>query len=381
MTTVLAIASPPEPKFDPPPAGTAPVFVVNPGEVVTAITGMFVTLTPGRARVIKSAHAKPGDVVLTFSSGEGIHRAWFQGQWFEIDEKSEAVIIDRRKSVWWVEIKNAQGQTGWTDQTIEFDGIDRLGGPYPDAFRFYRMREVDRRAWTVLRPGVDIKPFVGETGTFTVAEFEPGAQSFTHHHTQEQFNLGLEGDLAVSIGGHPVSLAPGAGAIVTPDAEHFVINNGKTRAKMLEFQPIRRLDLLPPRPAAAYPIGADATPVAANQLFATNFNTTSSDPAWTTEPEGYRSKTLRGATAGFTIFDIPATARQPINLRPGGARSEQFFYVLSGLVEFMSGPQSQGLGTGELLLVPQATSDLQLRLLGGARGVTAPARVLRFDPR
>jgi quercetin dioxygenase-like cupin family protein len=112
--------------------------------------------------------------------------------------------------------------------------------------------DVSSLPWTQLRPGIQIKPVVGQIGTFVFAEIEPRAQTVPHHHTHEQANLGLAGSSEIAIGGMTHRLAPRVGTVAPPDAEHFIANPGTVTATLLEFQPIRRLDLLPPRPSLTY---------------------------------------------------------------------------------------------------------------------------------
>jgi hypothetical protein len=63
----------------------------------------------------------------------GIYKAWFRGhvinEFGEFDEKgSFAEIIEKPKSVWWVQIRNSRGQTGWTDQPDSFSNKGACGG-------------------------------------------------------------------------------------------------------------------------------------------------------------------------------------------------------------------------------------------------------------
>jgi hypothetical protein len=150
-------------------ANGAIVFTVHKGETVTALTGVVVTTSPGRVRFREPAdltwadletvdvggmtvrrpsqtgvlHMEPGDTLylLTYH-GEGSTAAWFKGRLYEdldgamaffngacTNDPSRCVgrIVEPPRRVWWVQIKNARGQTGWTNAPEKFDGKDALG--------------------------------------------------------------------------------------------------------------------------------------------------------------------------------------------------------------------------------------------------------------
>src|SRR4030095_9797965 len=116
------------------------------------------------------------------SSSEGMHRAWFRGKWFTFEQVTRDQIVLGPKWIWWVKIKNARGQIGWTDQTFEFQGVDVLGGPDPSPYRFYHAEYLPRAEWTVRAPGILIRPIVGATGTLTIADVQPGAMTVLPPH-------------------------------------------------------------------------------------------------------------------------------------------------------------------------------------------------------
>jgi hypothetical protein len=131
------------------------VFTVPRAATVTALTGVVITVKAGRVRFRQpislqvigrlgsptvpedgSLHVEPGETLhlLTYH-GEGFTKAWFKGRVYEIDgseffnglcEKApnqcNGQILERPERVWWVQIRNAQGQIGWTDQPEKFDG-------------------------------------------------------------------------------------------------------------------------------------------------------------------------------------------------------------------------------------------------------------------
>ena len=128
------------------------VFSVRKGETITAITGVVVTTSPGQVRFRKpfvlsslsgSIHVEPGETLyLLTNRGEGFTKAWFKGKFYDEVDGSTAffndicatdpnrcagAIVNQSKQVWWVQIKNAKGQVGWTNEPDKFDRIDALG--------------------------------------------------------------------------------------------------------------------------------------------------------------------------------------------------------------------------------------------------------------
>ena len=87
-----------------------------------------------------SVHVEPGEklYLLTYR-GEGFTRAWFKGKFYEELDGSRAffndicatdpnrcagAIVEQPNQVWWVQIKNAKGQIGWTNKQDKFDRKD-----------------------------------------------------------------------------------------------------------------------------------------------------------------------------------------------------------------------------------------------------------------
>ncbi len=134
----------------------APVaFRVRKGERVTAVTGVVVTHRAGRVRFDRPmtlssrtgpVHVEPLDTLyLLASRGEGVATAWHKGQvYFDLDGSAflraacgptpntcQGTIIQKPLSAWWVQVRNAKGQAGWTNQPDRFDGKSVTAGPSP----------------------------------------------------------------------------------------------------------------------------------------------------------------------------------------------------------------------------------------------------------
>jgi hypothetical protein len=121
-------------------------FTIKSGEWVRGITGVVVTTRPGISKVLEkmtvgegpSVAVSPGDLLYTLHYvGEGYDLFWFQGRTYS-DQISgdrdpdppppgtKIQIISRPQAVWWVKVRNAKGQVGWTDQTDRFTNMDQF---------------------------------------------------------------------------------------------------------------------------------------------------------------------------------------------------------------------------------------------------------------
>jgi hypothetical protein len=121
-------------------------FTIKPGEWIRGLTGVVITSQPGVSKVLvkmilgadRSVNVSPGDLLYTLHyAGEGYDLFWFEGKTYS-DQISgdpdpdppppgiKIQIISRPKCVWWVKIRNAKGQVGWTDQTDRFTNMDQF---------------------------------------------------------------------------------------------------------------------------------------------------------------------------------------------------------------------------------------------------------------
>jgi len=131
-------------------AGSPVAFTLAKGDHVMAITGIVVTMKPGRVQFKKDAdmsssagmlHVTPRDTLylLTYH-GEGESAAWFNGRFYDWVDGSEFInglcgrrlvcngtIVEKPESVWWIRLRNMKGLTGWTTEPEKFDNKDRFG--------------------------------------------------------------------------------------------------------------------------------------------------------------------------------------------------------------------------------------------------------------
>jgi hypothetical protein len=130
----------------------AVTYELRPGEKVTAVTGIVVTLKAGlvqfrEPRILSSScgetRIEPGQTLylLTYQ-GEGFTKAWFNGRLCEDMDTVEfyngvcdirpsrcaGKIIEPSKTEWWVQVRNRVGIVGWTHEPEKFDGKNAIGG-------------------------------------------------------------------------------------------------------------------------------------------------------------------------------------------------------------------------------------------------------------
>jgi hypothetical protein len=119
-------------------------FTVAQGEQVDALTGVVVVSRPGRARAARDVtieglgDLRAGDEVSVLHPlGEGYWLVWRDGKKGsgQVGEKSvrpgpwdpELNPIETPEFTWWIQIKDARGRTGWTDEPDHFGNKDRCG--------------------------------------------------------------------------------------------------------------------------------------------------------------------------------------------------------------------------------------------------------------
>jgi hypothetical protein len=132
--------------------GAPSAFQLQAKDKVTALTGVVLTVKPGRVQFPKPIdldaytdgviHIEPGETLyLLTSHGEGEFMAWFKRkQYLHLDgvafsngvcevypERCTGKIIERATTEWWVQVRNRLGKVGWTSETEKFDGKDRYG--------------------------------------------------------------------------------------------------------------------------------------------------------------------------------------------------------------------------------------------------------------
>lgn len=234
--------------------------------------------------------------------------------------------------------------------------------------------DVPSLPWTDLQPGIQIKPVVGATGTFVYAELDAGARTPAHHHTQEQANFGLGGSNEISIGGRAYPLGRSGGTLTPAEAEHFIGNAGAGRAGLLEFQPFRRLDLLPPRPAPSFPSAPSAVSVPEDAVVSLDFQYATA--GWESTSRGVRRKALTGATCVMVVWDMIGSDNTATDIGARATRAERFAYIAAGKVDATIGGAVRKLGPGTLLLIPRGLARVPVKVASREHAV-----IVGFDQR
>lgn len=99
------------------------VFRANKGERVKAITGVQVITSAGRLTVIKpvvenGVRLNRGESFDFIRAGEeGGYELWYKGKGLWVEGTVYFQVIKNLEYVWWVKVKNAKGQIGWTKQS------------------------------------------------------------------------------------------------------------------------------------------------------------------------------------------------------------------------------------------------------------------------
>ena len=111
-------------------------FNVKKGEKVKALTGVVITTQYGVVKVLRAAtvdgvRVKAGETLymLTYQ-GEGVYTTWYKGRLLsagELENNQSFKVISHPKAVWWIQIRNKRGKTGWTNLPDNFDNKDRCG--------------------------------------------------------------------------------------------------------------------------------------------------------------------------------------------------------------------------------------------------------------
>jgi hypothetical protein len=110
------------------------------GDRVTGLTGVVITLKPGKAFIKKAgtlgegkniAGVKQGEELYLLNYvGEGYYKFWLRGRIYSDQMAGGNDIVNLLKepqTVWWVKVKDRQGRTGWSKQTNHFNGMDACG--------------------------------------------------------------------------------------------------------------------------------------------------------------------------------------------------------------------------------------------------------------
>jgi len=110
-------------------------FLIQPGEEFTAAKGDLYTLQFGFVSVMRPVEKQrqkfdPGDILYVLSYQAYDYYLWRRGRifatvafWYPSGDNTDGVLYKQEPvMVWWVQVKNAQGQTAWLPLQLRFNG-------------------------------------------------------------------------------------------------------------------------------------------------------------------------------------------------------------------------------------------------------------------
>jgi hypothetical protein len=113
-----------------------PAFTLDAGEAVEGVDGVLVTLRPGRARALTGVElggvrvGKDEEVLVLGHSGAGALRLVAHGRVVVTGPAPGAArfrLLAEPRTVSWVQVRNRQGETGWSNEPERFDGTAGCG--------------------------------------------------------------------------------------------------------------------------------------------------------------------------------------------------------------------------------------------------------------
>lgn len=132
---------------------------------------------------------------------------------------------------------------------------------------------------------------VTAANSLALAVVPSGYHQTVHHHDQEQFALGVEGELDYAIGGVVHRIGPNGASFPPSNVAHGMSNDSGEASLMLEFQPVRREDWLPPHPQVRQPQSSEPKALDAAQSVTLDYGLSSD--GWRIDATGARAKILQ----------------------------------------------------------------------------------------
>jgi hypothetical protein len=128
---------------------TAPIaFTVDRWDWVRAVTGVSIISQPDVIRFVRDTQRpvdrRKGDTLEVLQyTGEGFGTIWLDGRVIEgadlsriyngaCGDECDGRVERPGRRVWWIQVENAEGIVGWTDEADAFGNKDALGGPWEE---------------------------------------------------------------------------------------------------------------------------------------------------------------------------------------------------------------------------------------------------------
>lgn len=208
-----------------------------------------------------------------------------------------------------------------------------------------------------------IRKIMGEVGTFMFGTFKAGWKNTPHHHTHEQINIGVTGAFNIVTPTTPHNVSRLHGLVIPPDVMHGNDVSGETQDPLLiEFQPVRRVDFPPEREKVAFKVADAATPAPADMDL--DFRPETS--GWQNHASGARMNIKRGKGVAISAWQLPASTREAVEIRPQVPGAELFVYVLDGDVEATVGGDKYAASTNVLLVIAPNAPAPRVRTTGAS---------------
>jgi quercetin dioxygenase-like cupin family protein len=213
-------------------------------------------------------------------------------------------------------------------------------------------------------PYPEIWPVVTGSNSFVYATVPNGYHQPPHYHDQEQFTLGVEGALDYSIGGVVHRIGPHGVGLPPSNVPHGMSNDSGRTVMMVEFQPVRRVEWLPPHPQVPpQPQSPQPATLSPDQQVTLDFGLSS--PDWKAQPGGARMKEFTGKTIRATFWDLSA-AGASLDLTAQPLTGERFVFVLDGQLASLVGVTRRDVGGKTLIVLTPAAKNVKLQSLGKA---------------
>jgi hypothetical protein len=126
--------------YETPSKGAKRVGLFKKGSRVRGLTGEVRTTQPGKF-VITKPHEKykPGNILWVYTpQGEGFYKVeemdYMSGPYeqsgIDCNERADCwgKLETEQKTDWWVKVRSPAGWIGWTNETENFNGMDKCGG-------------------------------------------------------------------------------------------------------------------------------------------------------------------------------------------------------------------------------------------------------------
>jgi len=240
--------------------------------------------------------------------------------------------LERLSRVFWLVVGGIAPKVSNAQDTIFFPPTDRIA-----------IRHMPSIPSIELAPRVHVHTVVGATGSVSFGEFDSAGIAPLHHHTREQADVGLSGQLDMTVGANVEPLPPGFGIIVPANVRHSIGNTHSGVRTVIEFHTVRRPDLVPPRPTLTFPAAAEPVAVEANHRFVARI-------------DAGDGSTLTGETCTMRSRRIAAS----VDVHPDATPTELFIYVARGTVRLAASGSTSTLRPGMLVIVPAAIRNVRL---------------------